>query len=152
MLMVVRMAAQTDDVHTTQGVYMNNQASYQCTSDLNGDGWSGRVNAGPSYPAPSEFLVTNATPGATNAPNTVESAPDTGVLLGTKTYGSPMLQCGLTQAQFKIGSAQFPATAIRLDSVSRSSSSRALLPRVGVSRSSSRCIAASQSVTRSATA
>ena len=55
------MAAQTDDVHT-QGGYMNNQTSYQCTSDLNGDGWSGRVNAGPSYPAPSEFLVTNATP------------------------------------------------------------------------------------------
>jgi hypothetical protein len=26
-----------------------------------------------------------------------------------------MLQCGLTQAQFKIGSAQFPATAIKLD-------------------------------------
>jgi hypothetical protein len=105
-LYAMLMAAQTDDVHTTQGVYMNNQTSYQCTADRTGNaqdaatvGWSGRVNAGPSYPAPSDFLVTNAAPDA-NAPNTVECAPDTGVLLGTKTYTKESYTKGSTDDSY----------------------------------------------------
>jgi hypothetical protein len=44
---------------------------------------------------------------------------------------SPMLQCGLQQAQFKVGSAQFPSTAITLDSTGYASYAEDVMQRAG---------------------
>jgi hypothetical protein len=83
-LYALLMAAQTDDVHTTQGVYMNQQTCFKTTAASAGSA-PGRVNAGPSYPVPSVWGWANDSGGNQPAytPNAEENLPDGGVLFGT---------------------------------------------------------------------